>query len=217
LRCAAPPSRSYLYYDFPKISSYLYYDYCDDRIRVVVAHGELVLLEMHNPRKLGTEHFVYRPVGTLREPSLSLLPVPDFPTKPESVPASYFDPTMRRPRLESGSIGLLRRGENDLLVVHVDLWYDRDAEWQKAVFCVLRPGMRRWELMEPVPLFQRGYGMCWSSPRNVICVGDRFLCCIWYSSSFLLCDMADEASPKVRYVVLPPEVWRCRYGDDNFT
>jgi hypothetical protein len=72
--------------------------------------------------------------------------------------------------------------------------------------------MRRWELMEPVPVFQ--YGL-FGSPGNVICVGDRFLCCIWYSCGFLLCDMADEASPKVRYVRLPPEVGRCSYGDDD--
>jgi Na+-transporting NADH:ubiquinone oxidoreductase subunit NqrF len=45
LRCAAPPSSSYLYYDFPKISSYLYYDYYNDHIRVVVAHGEFTSTE----------------------------------------------------------------------------------------------------------------------------------------------------------------------------
>jgi hypothetical protein len=51
--------------------------------------------------------------------------------------------------------------------------------------------------------------------KDVICVGDRFLCWVNYRYDFLLCDMADDAGPKVRYVPLPPEVRRCSYGNDN--
>jgi hypothetical protein len=185
-RCAAPPSSSYLYYDFPDSDSACVGE-IDDSISVVSAHGELLLLEMmYHPRSgsFGEEYFIYRPAGARRPPSLSLLPVPDFPTKPDSVPASYFDSPIQRPRLGSGSVvGLLRRGENDLLVVHVDMWYDSDARCEMAVFCVLRPGMRRWEHMKPVPVF---HGLYFASPQNVISVGDQFLCCIWYGSGFLL-------------------------------
>lgn len=139
-----------------------------------------------------------------------MLPVPDFLTKSESAPI--------RPWLDYGRIGLLRRGENDLLAVQVQLWTDYRAERQTVEFCVLRPGMRRWELMEPVPILKDEGGngrwrMMLGSPKVVICVGDRFLCWVCYGSSFLLCDMADEVSPKVRYVDLPPEVSGCSYGD----
>jgi hypothetical protein len=41
-RCAAPPSSSYIYYNFPESS---YDPFYDDSISVVASHGELVLLE----------------------------------------------------------------------------------------------------------------------------------------------------------------------------
>ena len=49
-RCAAPPSSSYLYYDFPDSDSACVGE-IDDSISVVSAHGELLLLEMmYHPR-----------------------------------------------------------------------------------------------------------------------------------------------------------------------
>ncbi|KAF8711112.1 hypothetical protein HU200_029118 [Digitaria exilis] len=84
---------------------------------------------------------------------------------------------------------ILRRGENDLRVVHIQVKYDRDARRDMAQFCVLCHGTSEWELNEPVN----------------------------YTSGFYLCDMADVASPRVRQVPLPPDVSRDDddYYDDN--
>jgi hypothetical protein len=232
LRCAVPPSSSYLYYDFPESARVDEGDHY--RIRVVAAHGEFVLLEMHHCGSSSfVDHFVYRPAGPRRPPSLSLLPVPDFLTKSESVfpldvpdlfpiPETVIPPDFNpriRPSLDSGSIGLLRRGENDLLAVQVKLLDDYHARRQTVEFSVLRPGMRRWELTEPVPILHGEDEGHWrimlGTLKDVICVGDRFLCWVNYRYDFLLCDMADDAGPKVRYVPLPPEVRRCSYGNDN--
>jgi hypothetical protein len=71
-------------------------------------------MEMHpyGSSSVVVDHFVYRPAGPCRPPSLALLPIPQFPTKSESVPASSFNPLVRRPRLDSRGTGLLRRGNN---------------------------------------------------------------------------------------------------------
>ncbi|OEL37682.1 hypothetical protein BAE44_0001299 [Dichanthelium oligosanthes] len=118
-------------------------------------------------------------VELLQQPSLSLLPAQDFLTKNK---------------------GLLRRGEDELLVVTLQLKYDRDARRDMAEVCLLRHGARQWELTEPVPIVEdegKGHrGRC--GPGTVIPVGDRFLCWVEYGGGFFLCDMADEESPKVR-------------------
>ena len=102
-----------------------------------------------------------------------------------------------RPRLYSGSTGLLRRGENDLLVVQVDLWYDLDGRQKMVEFCVLRTGtgtdMRQWELMEPVPILQDDDNEVAPVEGNaVIPVSDRYLCWVDCKNGFFLCDMVDE-------------------------
>lgn len=117
------------------------------------AHGELLLLEMGRRRGLSApeDHFVYMPAGAARPLSLSLLPVRDFLTKSES---SFVPYIVQPPTTES--TGLLRRGEDDVLVVQVHMWFDQDARRDRrrlmAEFCVLRPGMLQWELMELVPI-----------------------------------------------------------------
>nr|CAB3491062.1 unnamed protein product [Digitaria exilis] len=66
-----------------------------------------------------------------------------------------------------------------------------------AEFCLLRHGTRQWELKEPVPMIIHDEGST-ERPR------------------FLLCDMGDEESPKVRYVPLPPGVcWDPKEYDDG--
>lgn len=87
-------------------------------------------------------HFVYI-AGATGPPLLSLLPAQDFPTKMEC-----------GPEMHGGNTGLLRRGENDLRVVHIRLKYDPDARWDTAEFCVLRHGTVPWELKEPVPVVE---------------------------------------------------------------
>jgi hypothetical protein len=204
LRCAAPPATSRLYYDFPEEGG-------NDNVylNVVGSHGDLLLLEIGRRNGIfnRAEHFVYSPAGIARPPSLSPLPVRDIQTKSESAPTD--------------STVLLRRGEkNDVLVVQVHIWCDFHAPRHQrrlmAEFCVLRPGMRQWEVMEPVPILHdlgaKGDELILESPRFAVSVGDRFLCWVHYNTGFVLCDFADEASPKARYVPFPAEM-SCRDND----
>ncbi|CAD6257954.1 unnamed protein product [Miscanthus lutarioriparius] len=76
--------------------------------------------------------------------------------------------------------------------------------------------MRQWELMEPVPILQDDDNEVAPVEGNaVIPVGDRYLCWVDCKNGFFLCDMADEARPKVRYVPVPAEVSRCCSSDDH--
>jgi hypothetical protein len=216
LGCAPPPASSFLYYDFPDSVPDEDEDdnYDGISVDVVAAHTDSVLLRLGNHRCPSatfedSDYFVYR-AGAAGPPSLSLLPDRDFLTKTESVYA-------HSPRLYSRRTGLLRRHGKDLLVVQLDLWYNRDARQNMVEFCVLRPFMdvRQWELIEPVPILQDDDKV---APRLsgdvVITVGDRYLCWVDYEKGFFLCDMADEASPKVRYVPVPAEVSRCCSSGD---
>nr|CAB3491034.1 unnamed protein product [Digitaria exilis] len=90
-----------------------------------------------------------------------------------------------------------------------------------AEFCLFRHGGTQWELKEPVPIIQDD-GSSTERLRTrggrdtIITLGDRFLCWVRYETGFLLCDMADEESPKVRYVPLPPGVcWAPKGYDDG--
>ncbi|OQU82988.1 hypothetical protein SORBI_3005G058000 [Sorghum bicolor] len=233
---AAPPASSFLYYDFPDSvpGEDEEEDYGDISVDVVAAHTDSVLLRLGDKHYLSAtfednDFFVYR-AGAAGPPSLSLLPDRDFLTKVESNHAKYVLRPAVRPALWSGSTGLLRRGENenDLLVVEVDQWYDREAQQEMLEFCVLRTGtstgtgtgtgtdMPQWELMEPVPILLDNNEVAprLSSGNAIIPVGDRYLCWVDYENGFFLCDMADEASPKVRYVPVPAEVSRCCSSDD---
>ncbi|OEL16598.1 hypothetical protein BAE44_0022383 [Dichanthelium oligosanthes] len=218
---APPPASSFVYYDFPDSAP------CENddewRIDVVAAHGDSVLLEMrHRHSRSGSEdnHFLYRAgAARARPPSLDLLPARDFLTKSEQVLAPYIHPPIR-PSLHSGNTGLLRRGDDDALLVQLQLMYDRTLRQEMAEFSVLRVGTSQWELMEPVPIVDDEddkagelLQLSWCT-NTAIPVGDRFLCFVGYKSGFFLCDMADEASPKVRYVRMPP-VSRCSDDDDD--
>lgn len=105
------------------------------------------------------DHFVYI-AGATGPPSLSLLPASNF-------------------MMQEGNTGILRRGENDLRVVHIQVKYDRDARRDMAQFCVLCHGTSEWELNEPVPIVDDEAGEGYKSRRSgksVIPIGDRFLC-----------------------------------------
>ncbi|CAL4995008.1 unnamed protein product [Urochloa decumbens] len=108
-----------------------------------------------------------------------------------------------RPTVGSGNTGLLQRGDDDVLLVQLHLMYDPDAQRDMAEFSLLRRGVPEWELKELVPIFREegGEGIEQLRTRGgnntIIPLGDRFLCWVKYESGFLLCDMEDEASPKV--------------------
>ncbi|CAM0146232.1 unnamed protein product [Urochloa decumbens] len=226
---APPPASSFFFYDFPDSVPGLEeedaHDDCEDDsegeeseeeevdvdkldIIVVASHGDAALLKMTHRSCSYFEALLYR-VGSATSPAtMSLLPDRDFLTKTEQ---NYISPEIRY-IVHSGTIGLLRRGDDDVMLVEPDLMYDRDAQRYMAEFCLLRHGMSQWELKEPVHIIQDegGQGIEQLHPRSsrniIIPLGDRFLCWVNFESGFLLCDMADEESPKVRYVPLPPVV-----------
>ncbi|CAL4989290.1 unnamed protein product [Urochloa decumbens] len=217
---APPPASSFFYYDFPEsapgregIDNKAEVceedgnntdeceeegdtdDECEEQevdidnldIIVVASHGDAALLKMTHRSCSYFEALLYR-VGSATSPvTMSLLPDRDFLTKTEQ---NYISPEIRY-IVHSGTIGLLRRGDDDVMLVEPDLMYDRDVRRYMAEFCLLRHGMSEWELKEPVRIIQDE-----GSPAI-----EQL-----HTRGFLLCDMADEESPKVRYVPLPPGV-----------
>ncbi|KAL6658441.1 hypothetical protein ACP70R_004027 [Stipagrostis hirtigluma subsp. patula] len=182
---AAPPASSFFYYDWPGSATAGDEDSVTHGY-VVAAHGDAVLLKVDH--KLGgssnftDDSFVYK-TSAAEPPSLSLLPYP----------ASKL-------QLNSRNTGLLRRGEDELLVVKLflELGYRTDT----ATMWMHRLGSHEWEkkqvpivAAEEVP--HEGLDSCATVP-----VGDRFMCWVDYRSGLVMCDMAEE-SLKLRYVQLP--------------
>ncbi|KAL6595686.1 hypothetical protein ACP70R_048026 [Stipagrostis hirtigluma subsp. patula] len=185
LGLAAPPASSFFYYDWPGSATAGDEDSVTHGY-VVAAHGDAVLLNVDH--KLGgssnftDDSFVYK-TSAAEPPSLSLLPYP-----------------AGKLQLDSRNTGLLRRGEDELLVVKLflELGYRTDT----ATMWMHRLGSHEWEkkqvpiiVAEEVP--REGLDSCTTVP-----VGDRFMCWVDYHSGLVVCDMAEE-SLKLRYVDLP--------------
>ncbi|PVH33727.1 LOW QUALITY PROTEIN: hypothetical protein PAHAL_8G055000 [Panicum hallii] len=234
---APPPASSFVYYDFPDTAPGVEEedddvderdkddgvdddDECDEDDD----DDECEMSNQRCPYGFEDEHFLYRAGAAAGSPSMSLLPDRDFPRQSEQVCEPYMSPPIR-PIVHSGTTALLRRGDGDVLLVQLHCKYDRDARRDTAEFCLLRRGAPRWELKEPVPIVvhddggskggvEQLRGRC---TNTIVPVGDRFLCWVKYESGFLLCDMADDALPKVRYTPLPAGViWDPKnYGDDK--
>ncbi|KAL6658325.1 hypothetical protein ACP70R_003911 [Stipagrostis hirtigluma subsp. patula] len=228
---AAPPASSLLCYDWagraPREDDYF------EPPRFVAAHGDSILLEMWAPLKrprgsssVPIDHILYQ-TGAAGggPPSASLLPACYFPMQYESRRNNA-----RRMRTED--TGILRRGEDDLLVAQLEVTYDEP--YDTAELCVLRPG-GEWELRRAVPIvFNDDDGsngnelIRWRDTDAIVPIGDRsggsristmgivphaptvdpplgdrFLCWINYFCGFLLWDTTEEVSPKLRHVPLP--------------
>ncbi|KAF8762263.1 hypothetical protein HU200_009650 [Digitaria exilis] len=219
LRHAPPPVSTFIYYDFPDRE--LGEDYnssdsstCEDDkkiideseengdvdeseeeeeedvdewgIRVIAAHGDSVLVKLSHlrcPYDYESIHLLYR-AGVAGPPSLALLPERDFLTKSEQ---------------------LHRHEQRSLHKVGTQAFSDEvtpmTLKQKMAEFCLFRHGGTQWELKEPVPIIQDD-GSSTERLRTrggrdtIITLGDRFLCWVRYETGFLLCDMADEESPK---------------------
>ncbi|TVT96817.1 hypothetical protein EJB05_57956, partial [Eragrostis curvula] len=177
---------------------------------VIATHDDCILFdvivhERHGNFGCGNVHevdyFLYEAEAS-RPPSLSLLPACYFP--------NLYDDRRDLPAkargMDKDSTGLLRRGEDGLLVAELELPYNGPRD--TAELCILQPGCCEWEL-RVVPIIFPNTG----EPNKlmegwrtdvVVPVSDRFLCWVDYLRGFLLGDMA-EASPKLRYVALPIE------------
>ncbi|KAL6653291.1 hypothetical protein ACP70R_008869 [Stipagrostis hirtigluma subsp. patula] len=200
----APPANSFLYYSLAGSTP--------DDVRhaggpaVMAAHGDSVLLEIRHRIRCSSrfDYFVYRAAGAARPPSLCLLPALDY--------HEMFEPEEHGAPLSPGermllkeTTGLLRRGEDELLVVSLKVRYENWVPQDTAGLCVFRLGGRQWEFKEAVPivLHDRDELEQWLHyESSVVPIGDRFLCWVNYLCGFLLLDIT-EASPKLRYVPLP--------------
>nr|CAB3470839.1 unnamed protein product [Digitaria exilis] len=237
-RLASPPASSFLHYDHgvgstaPTNEDYDDDD-CDDYdeneenhdMQIIATHGDSVLLEkqqrVHRFSRATYDYFVYRAssAAAARPASLSLLPERRFLMKCEE-----GRPTLKHPRehmLFDETTGLLRRSDDELLVVDLRFDYKNNSELRdsSAELCVLRHGGSRdddqWELIREVPIVLDNNGSSsskcsnnklhqrqWRCSNRVIPVSNRFLCWVDYIHGLLMCDM-DETKPKLRYVPLP--------------
>ncbi|KAL6600416.1 hypothetical protein ACP70R_045216 [Stipagrostis hirtigluma subsp. patula] len=177
-----PPASSFLYIDWAGRS-----DGDQEAMampHVIAAHGAALLfgLPVHgdDPK---IDYFLYSAAGHGGPPSLSLLP------------ACYIPMLAGREReMRKQDTGILRRGEDELLVAQLEVKYDAP---DMAELCMLRPG-RPWELKREVPIVPSGANRLIDA---VVPVGDRFLCWVSYNlNTFLLCDMAEEENPKLHRV-----------------
>ncbi|CAL4994991.1 unnamed protein product [Urochloa decumbens] len=213
---AAPPEASLLHYECAEAAQH---DKYGSTFNIVAAHGDSVLLRLWRVRKptplVGPyDHFVYRFGGEgARPPSLSLLPALKVMKKYEE---GIGDPNCR-PLLNEDT-GILRRGDDGkFLLARIEVLLEHSEGRGMANLCMLRPGCSQWDEKRLVPIvYEEGYEVTGSSPYMAIPVGDRFLC--WWVGSdtgFILCDMADDANPKLRQVPLPEMPYDPDYYTDD--
>ncbi|KAF0895791.1 hypothetical protein E2562_016524 [Oryza meyeriana var. granulata] len=157
--------------------------------------------------RLVFNHFAYVAGGggaSRRPPSLSLLPPCNFTMQYQrktdrsrrvtmAHAAAHSDDTAilrhgETRKFASKNTGVLRRGEDELAVVQLELGYDTPRS--TAELCVLRPGRDYWELMR-LSILHDGETVgnelsSWHADA-VVPIGDRFLCWVDYLRGFLLC------------------------------
>ncbi|CAO2147949.1 unnamed protein product [Urochloa humidicola] len=223
---AAPPASSFLYYNYD----------CDgankddgdnnppDPVNVVAAHGDSVLLMARRGHRDASsmvtyDHFVYR-AGSAdgRPPSLTLLPARNIPKHYEDDGKSggLLDPYCRV--LLEEDTGILRRGEDDLVVAQLEVMSGDNGGQDVADICVLRLGMSQWEHKRSVPIIVHGEDdeLINKDPDMAIAVGDRFLCWFCNHRGLIVWDMAgEERSPKLQYVPLPVLPYDPSYYTDD--
>nr|TKW19489.1 hypothetical protein SEVIR_4G023300v2 [Setaria viridis] len=220
---SAPPASSFLYYNCTGTAP----DGKDgDAPKIIAAHGDSILLRMMRPREASSsfmatfDHFVYRAgaAAAARPPSLSLLPPRNIPTRHEEAHEEGGALRDRYNRvLLPEDTGVLRRGGDELLVMQIELMPEYSERHGTADLCVLQLGSSVWEQKRSVPIVhEEGDELPGplSAPDMAIPVGDRFLCCVCYEG-FILCDMAEEASPKLRYIRLPSSPYDPDYYTDG--
>jgi hypothetical protein len=194
---AAPPGNSALFLDWPDVRD------ADQvqRTEVSTAHGDSVLIQSRDCTHLGSsapfEYFVYRAGGG--PPSMSPLPPCCLP-----MPWEGADSQRRSRLMGSTDTGLLRRGEDDLVVAQLIVMS------ASAEFCVLRSDSLPfvWESKRPSVVYAEGAKgdelNQWWGTDAVVPIGDQFLCWVDYFRGLLLCDMFDlDNEPVLQYVPLP--------------
>ncbi|TVU26559.1 hypothetical protein EJB05_29111, partial [Eragrostis curvula] len=156
-----------------------------------------------------TDRFVYNAGDaandTPRPPSLSLLP-PCFLSEEDGEMRSMFrsgaGPVHRF--LDLSATGLLRRGEDEIVVAELSVVVSQDTQRQNvADIFMLRSG--EWSTKRL--LICRHDGGSWDLPSSwktdtVVAVGDRLLCWVDLCLGLMFCNVFED-SPRLRYVPLP--------------
>ncbi|CAL4995028.1 unnamed protein product [Urochloa decumbens] len=211
---AAPPAISLLHYKCVEAARKDKYGY---GLNIVATHGDTVLLRMWHRRKPSPpagpyDHFVFRSSAAGRPPSLSLLPALKVMKKYEE---GIGDPNCR-PLLNEDT-GILRRSDDgEFLVARIEVLLEHSEGRGVANLCMLRPGCSHWYEKRGVPIiYEEGDKVTGSSPDMAIPVGNRFVCWVVHHSGFILCDMAHDASPKLRHVHLPGTPYDPNYYTDD--
>ncbi|TVT96825.1 hypothetical protein EJB05_57964, partial [Eragrostis curvula] len=109
---------------------------------VIAAHDDCILFDVivreryyGNDKVHEVDYFLYE-AGASRPPSLSRLPACYFPNLYDD----RREPPAKARGMDKDSTGLLRRGEEGLLVAELELPYDDDDPRDTAELCMLRPG-----------------------------------------------------------------------------
>ncbi|TVT96814.1 hypothetical protein EJB05_57953, partial [Eragrostis curvula] len=189
---------------------------------VITAHNNCIIFQVNVVLMCGdyrrgshdeTDYFLYEACAAGQPPSLSLLPACFFSrmyhrqnvTSPGLLHIQNVSPDHAR-SMRKDCTGLLRCGDDGLMVVELELPYGDDNPRNTAELCMLWRG--EWEL-RVVPIIFPNAGKPrklmegWSTDV-VVPVADRFLCWVDYLRGFLLGDMAED-TPELRYIPLPFE------------
>ncbi|KAF0895816.1 hypothetical protein E2562_016549 [Oryza meyeriana var. granulata] len=223
---------------------------CTDRrpvpcMRVVAAHRDAVLVVLGYQERFSSryvhDYFVYNAgagaADPPRPPSLSLLPPYHRLTLHEANGETYQ--RRRRPwpmphMLKEATTGLLRRGEDDLVVADLVVIKDDDlvdedtpdedededdivdeCTSKEGELLVLRSG--EWSITRTPIIHDDGKAGELSSWKTdmVVPVGDRQLCWVNLYRGVILCDLSDE-TPKLRYLSLPVKPPDGKFDDDRY-
>ncbi|GJN28684.1 hypothetical protein PR202_gb16841 [Eleusine coracana subsp. coracana] len=189
LRITSPPAQSRVCIHFPSGSDPGKHDN-----EVIATHGDSVLIRVapdqgfHTPR----DYFVYNAgdaaADSPQPPSLSLLP-----------PCYRF-------LVKDSSTGILRRGEDELVVARLEIVRPNDETPKEHVAeMLLFRNCKWWTLRWPGinGIAKEKLLRHWSS-RSVIPVGDDKLCWVYMGDGLIFCNMFEER-PILRYVALPED------------
>ncbi|XP_020151365.2 uncharacterized protein [Aegilops tauschii subsp. strangulata] len=208
---AAPPAVSRLRVDIPGLP-----DGTQLLAEIIAANADSVLIEVETSRpgrfdtdkRDSLDYFVYNAGAAAadpsRPPSLSLLP-----------PYHKGSPRWKR-LMPAETTGLLRRGDEDLLVARLTLNGTEGEAPLEAELCLLRSGEWEWKLKRLPVLHgdgKRKEVSFWETDA-VIPVGDRFLYWVDYYRGIIFSD-AWEETPQLRYVSLPVEPLESRPDDHD--
>uniref|UniRef100_A0A0E0MD14 DUF1618 domain-containing protein n=1 Tax=Oryza punctata TaxID=4537 RepID=A0A0E0MD14_ORYPU len=228
-RLEPPPAASHLTFHCSLSSNYG--DHWPS-MKVVAAHGDSVLVEMHYKKEgydnYGIDYFVYNSGAgdgdddPPRPPSLSLLPTYWVPLDDDD---RRFHPQRQGPKvheLDGASTGLLLRrrchGEDDLVVAELIITKESESESSKleeAELLVLRSG--EWSATRAPIIHDDGKAeeLSYWETDMAVPVGDRRLCWVDLYRGIILCDLFDESPLRLQYVPLPVEAPAGEFDDDS--